>query len=249
MSTLPSGPTRTPPTPSWRLLVIDDDVELCALVQTFLTREGLEVDLVHDGPAGLKVALDGQYEAIILDVMLPGLGGLEVLRGIRERKRTPVLMLTARGDHVDRVVGLEMGADDYIPKPFDPRELLARIRAVLRRAETPVNGAADERIGVGEIEVDMASREARRGSRVLQLTPLEFDLLAALMRSAGRLMTRDQLSRTVLGRPSRPDDRSIDMHISNLRKKLGQNDDGASLIRTVRSAGFLMSNPRSTDAE
>jgi two-component system, OmpR family, response regulator CpxR len=239
--------------PARRLLVIDDDVELCGLVAEFLRREGIEAELVHDGVAGLEAALSGRHEAIILDVMLPGLGGFEVLRRIREQKRTPVLMLTARGDHVDRIVGLEMGADDYIPKPFDPRELVARIRAVLRRSEAPpAPSAAPAEDGdwlvVGDIKVDLAAREARRGSRAVQLTPFEFDLLVALMRSVGRLLTRDQLSRTVLGRPYSPDDRNVDAHIAKLRQKLGKGGDGASSIRTVRSAGYLLSRPRDGDA-
>ena len=184
--------------PTRRLLVIDDDVELCTLVAEFLRREDFDTEFVHDGFSGLKAALEGNHEAIILDIMLPGLDGFEVLRRIRERKRTPILMLTARGDHVDRVVGLEMGADDYVPKPFDPRELVARIRAVLRR-------------------------------------------------SPGRLLTRDQISRATLGRPLDPLDHSVNMHISNLRRKLGADEGGASIIRTVRSAGYLLSRSSPDD--
>jgi two-component system OmpR family response regulator len=224
------------------LLLIDDDVELCHLVAEFLTGEGFEVETVHEGRRGLEIALEGRHQAIILDVMLPGLGGFEVLRRIRERKRTPILMLTARGEHVDRIVGLELGADDYVPKPFDPRELAARIRAVLRRMEpTP----ASERIVVGAIAVDPASRQAWCGGRLVELTPVEFDLLLALARSAGRVLSRDELSRAALGRPYLPLDRSVDTHVSNLRRKLGASE--ALHLRTVRSAGYILSRVPADD--
>ncbi len=226
-----------------RLLVVDDDVELCGLLQEFLGREGFQTDLVHDGIRGLEMALQGRHEAIVLDVMLPGIGGFDVLRRIRERLRTPVLMLTARGDHVDRVVGLELGADDYVPKPFDPRELAARIRAVLRRAEA-APPPTPERIVVGAVTVDLAAREVWSGARSIGLTPVEFDLLAALARSAGRVLSRDELSRAALGRPFDPLDRSVDSHISNLRRKLGKAGGSASPIRTVRSAGYRMNRPQ-----
>jgi two-component system response regulator CpxR len=227
--------------PRKQLLVIDDDTELCALLAEFLEREGFGTELVHDGVRGLEAALEGHHQAIILDVMLPGLPGFEVLRRIRERMRTPVLMLTARGDQVDRVVGLEMGADDYVPKPFDPRELAARVRAVLRRTESPAQpDAGAERIVVGAIVVDPGAREAWCGTRGLTLTPVEFDLLLALARSAGRVSSRDELSRTVLGRAYDPSDRSVDTHVSNLRRKLGTDSGGAPLIRTVRGAGYML---------
>lgn len=225
-----------------RLLVIDDDVELCELVAEFLAREGFAAEFAHDGERGLESALAGDHQAIILDVMLPRLGGFEVLRRVRERKRTPVLMLTARGDHVDRIVGLEMGADDYIPKPFDPRELVARLRAVLRRTEAPAGGAvgeAAEALVVDDLRLDPSAREAWRGRQRLELTAVEFDLLAALMRSAGRVVSRDDLSRAVLGRAFQAFDRSIDMHVSHLRRKLGD-APGGTLIKTVRSAGYLL---------
>jgi len=223
-----------------RVLVVDDDIELCALVSEFLRREGIDVEAVHDGEQGLRTALAGSHDAIILDVMLPGIAGFDVLRKLREQKRTPVLMLTARGDHVDRVVGLEMGADDYIPKPFDPRELVARIRAVLRRATASAGPAPNpDVIEVGELRVDLGSRDAWYAGRALRLTAVEFDLLVALMRSAGRYMTREQLAKIALGRDVDPLDRVIDVHISNLRRKLGS-DEGASIIRTVRSSGYLL---------
>jgi two-component system response regulator CpxR len=224
-----------------RLLVIDDDVELCSLIAEFLEREGFEADFVHDGLQGLEAALTGHHQAIVLDVMLPGLGGFEVLRRIRERQRTPILMLTARGDHVDRIVGLEMGADDYVPKPFDPRELVARIRAVLRRAEAPPVPAAErERVVAGEITVDRGAREAWRRGRRLDLTAVEFDLLVTLALAAGRVVSREELSRAALRREFDPRDRSVDMHVSNLRRKLGASAGSPALIKTIRSAGYLL---------
>jgi two-component system, OmpR family, response regulator CpxR len=235
--------------PARRLLMIDDDVELCGLVEKLLAHEGIAVELVHDGPEGLDAALGGHHDAIILDVMLPGLGGFDILRKVREHQQTPILMLTARGDHVDRVVGLEMGADDYIPKPFDPRELVARIRAVLRRSEaapataTPPPAASGEQVVVGEIVADPATREARRGARLLQLTPNEFDLLVMLMRSVGRPLSGDELCRGVLGRPLFRGDGIIKMYITNLRRKLGKGAGGGSAILTARGAGYLMSPP------
>ncbi len=223
---------------------------MCALLEELLRREGLEPEFQHDGLTGLQVALEGQHEAIILDVSLPGMNGFEILRQIRARKSTPILMLSARGDHVDRVVGLEMGADDYVPKPFHPRELVARIRALFRRLETPVSaGPGFERLEAGEVVADLATREAQRAGRPLALTPVEFDFLVAFLRSAGRLVTRETLSRDVLRRPLGADDRgSVDTHVSNLRRKLGQDSQGASLIRTVRSAGYLLSVSPSKDS-
>jgi two-component system response regulator CpxR len=226
-----------------RLLVIDDDVELCALLDEYMNREGFDLQFAHDGRPGLEAALDGKFEAIVLDVMLPDVSGFQVLRAIRAKKRTPILMLTARGDHVDRVVGLEMGADDYVPKPFNPRELVARIRAVLRRAESApeTESRGSRRIAVGEIAVDLETREAWSGPEPVQLTPIEFDMLVALMNSAGRLLTRDQIARAALGRPVGSEQRSsVDKHICNLRRKLGAENGGGSHIRTVRSAGYLL---------
>jgi two-component system, OmpR family, response regulator CpxR len=232
-----------------RLLVIDDDVELCELVAEFLAREGFSAEFAHDGERGLEAALAGEHQAIILDVMLPRLGGFEVLRRVRERKRTPILMLTARGDHVDRIVGLEMGADDYIPKPFDPRELVARLRAVLRRTEaTPPEASAADPLTVDDLRLDPSAREAWRGRQRLDLTAVEFDLLATLMRSAGRVVSRDELSRAVLGRAFQAFDRSIDMHVSHLRRKLGD-APGGMLIKTVRSAGYLLARRAAGEPE
>jgi DNA-binding response OmpR family regulator len=220
---------------------VDDDVELCQLVAEYLKREGFVADLVHDGPRGLEAALAGDHQAIVLDVMLPGLDGFEVLRRIRERKRTPVLMLTARGDHVDRIVGLELGADDYVPKPFDPRELVARIRAVLRRAGAQTGPAPETgRLAAGGITLDRDAREAWFAHRRLDLTTVEFDLLLALALAAGRVVSREELSRAALGREYSPLDRSVDMHVSNLRRKLDPDSAENTPIKTVRSAGYLL---------
>ncbi len=240
--TPPSAATAAAGTAPRRLLVIDDDVELCELVAQFLAREGFELVMVHDGPGGLAAALAQDWQAIVLDVMLPGMGGFEVLRKLRERKRTPVLMLTARGDHVDRVVGLEMGADDYVPKPFDPRELVARIRAVLRRSEPAQGGDGTvERLEVGDLVADPGAREAWRAGRRLDLTAVEFDLLVVLLRAAGQVVSRDAISRVALGRSFHPLDRSVDMHLSNLRRKLGTG--GTRLIKTVRGSGYQLARP------
>jgi two-component system, OmpR family, response regulator CpxR len=228
---------------------VDDDVELCQLLAEYFKREGFAADLVHDGPRGLEAALAGDHQAIVLDVMLPGLDGFEVLRRLRERKRTPVLMLTARGDHVDRVVGLELGADDYVPKPFDPRELVARIRAVLRRAGAPAGPAPEAgRLAAGGITLDLDAREAWFARRRLDLTTVEFDLLAALARAAGRVVSREELSRAALGREYSPLDRSVDMHVSNLRRKLDPDAAEATPIKTVRSAGYLLVRAPATGA-
>jgi two-component system response regulator CpxR len=219
-----------------RLLVIDDDAELCQLVTRFLSREGFAIHWVAGGVAGLEQALAEDYSLILLDVMMPDREGFDVLRGIRERSRVPVLMLTARGDTRDRIRGLEMGADDYLPKPFDPDELVARIRAILRRA-APQSAPAP--MAVGDIELDGGARTVRRGGRAVDLTTVEFDLLAALMRAAGSTVSREELVRGVLGREFSPFDRSIDTHVCNLRRKLGPLAGGGERIKGVRGAGYL----------
>src|SRR5215510_7761141 len=223
-----------------RLLVIDDDAELSQLVTRFLTREGFSVRWVSGGAAGLEQALAETYALILLDVMMPDTDGFEVLRQIRQHSHIPVLMLTARGDTHDRIRGLEMGADDYLPKPFDPAELLARIRAILRRAAPQLTGAA---ISVGDIELDGGSRTVWRAGKAVDLTTVEFDLLAALMRVAGKTVSREDLVRDVLGRDFSPFDRSIDTHICNLRRKLGPLEDGGERIKGVRGTGYLYASP------
>ncbi len=223
-----------------RLLVIDDDAELCQLVTRFLSREGFAIRWALGGSAGVELAQAGEYSLIILDVMLPDIDGFEVLRRIRQQSRIPMLMLTARGDTRDRVRGLEMGADDYLPKPFDPAELVARIRAILRRSSPQAAAVA---VTVGDIELDSGTRTVSRAGRPLDLTTVEFDLLAVLLRVAGSTVSREDLVRIVLGRDFSPFDRSIDTHICNLRRKLGPLEDGGERIKGVRGAGYLYAWP------
>jgi two-component system response regulator CpxR len=219
-----------------RVLLIDDDVELCELVSEYLDGEGFEVETLYDGDGGLARAQQGAHDFVILDVMLPGISGFEVLRRLRETSSVPVLMLTARGEEVDRIVGLEMGADDYLPKPFNPRELAARMRAVLRRmAAEPETG---DRMVVDDLVMDLAARSVSVGDDELQLTGVEFSLLEALVRSAGTVVSRDDLSRTALFRRASAFDRSLDVHLSNLRRKLGPSADGGERIKTVRGVGY-----------
>jgi two-component system response regulator CpxR len=221
------------------VLVVDDDVELCELVSEYLTREGFNVEAVHDGTSVADRALSGNYGIVVLDVMLPRLGGLDVLRRIRAHSRMPVLMLTARGDDVDRIVGLELGADDYLPKPFNPRELVARIRAILRRAAPAAEAASDDLIAVDDVELLVGSRAVHCAGSCIDLTSVEFELLRLLLQAAGRVVTREELSRAVLGREFSPYDRSVDVHVSNLRKKLGERPDGAERIKSVRGVGYI----------
>ena len=224
-----------------RVLVIDDDAELCQLVTRFLSREGFEISWAPNGAMGIERALAEDYSMIMLDVMMPDTDGFDVLRRIREHSRTPVLMLTARGDTDDRIRGLEMGADDYLPKPFDPAELVARIRAILRRSASlrPLSLS----LASGDIELDTGARNVWRNGTPIDLTTVEFDLLAALIRAAGSTVSREELVRNVLGRDFSPFDRSIDTHVCNLRRKLGPLDDGGERIKGVRGAGYLYVSP------
>lgn len=225
-------------------LIIDDDAELCELVAEYLEGEGIEVEAVFDGISGAERCAGKTYDLVILDVMLPGLGGFEVLRRIREGSQVPVIMLTARGDEVDRIVGLEMGADDYLPKPFNPRELVARIRAILRRVEG--RGRDDGLppvLVVEDLEMDLGARLVRRAETKVELTGAEFAILETLVRSAGSVVTRDQLSREALGRRASAFDRSLDVHLSNLRRKLGPLATGGERIKTIRGVGYLYSKP------
>jgi len=223
-----------------RILVIDDDVELCNLVGEYLEAEGFRVESVHDGERGLQVALEGEYVLAVLDVMLPGINGFEVLRRLRGSSRLPVLLLTARGEDVDRIVGLEIGADDYLPKPFNPRELVARIHAILRRTHAaPKPGVRPgEILKVGDIELDPATRSVRQAGKPVDLTSVEFNLLQVLLSEAGRVVTRERLVDAVLGRKFSPFDRSIDMHVSKVRKKLGDSEE-TEHIKTVRGVGYI----------
>ena len=227
------------------VLVVDDDAELCDLLVEYLGREGFEVACAHDGEAGVQRALAEDHDIVVLDVMLPGLNGFDALRRIRERSEVPVLMLTARGEEVDRIVGLELGADDYLPKPFNPRELAARLRAVLRRADAPDPSDDSRAVTVGDLTLDPGARQVRVGEEEVALTGVEFELLAALVHEAGRVVSRDELSRAALGRPASAWERSLDVHMSNLRRKLGPRPDRGERIKTVRGTGYLYVRPGS----
>jgi DNA-binding response OmpR family regulator len=233
-----------------RVLVIDDDRKLCRLIRDYLGPMGYAVTAVHTGPDGVAQAAAQPWHAVILDVMLPGLDGFEVLKQIRRTSDVPVLMLTARGEEADRIVGLEIGADDYLPKTFSPRELLARLRAVTRRTTraTRPEAAAPEEFIVGQLRVNLGTRTAVLGDQPLGLTPVEFDMLASLARAAGRVKSRDQLLEEIRERSYDVFDRSIDVHISALRKKLGDDPKEPRYIRTVRSAGYMLINPDAEEA-
>lgn len=232
-----------------QILVIDDDRDLCELLTEYLASEGFQVEAVHDGERGIEKALAGTYGLIVLDVMLPGgLDGFEILKRLRARVVTPVLMLTARGDDVDRIVGLELGADDYLPKPFNPRELVARLRAILRRVNGEVGqvstSAVTVRHRVGDVELEVGTRMVLCAGRSIELTAVEFGLLEKLLFRAGYVVTRDELTRSVLDRPMGPYDRSIDVHVSNLRKKLGRDSAGSERIKAIRGSGYIYLLPR-----
>jgi DNA-binding response OmpR family regulator len=215
-----------------RILIVDDDEELAGLLSELLTREGYRVDMQHDGPKGLAAALGGGYDLMVLDVMLPGMDGFEILRRVRRESRLPVLMLTARGEDEDRIIGLELGADDYLPKPFNTRELVARVRAIMRRLEERTPGVKFE---VNGISIDPGTRDVTRNGAPVEVTTFEFDILETLMRAAGRVVSRDDLMEELYGRKATPFDRSVDMHISHLRKKL---ETDKPLIKTVRGVGY-----------
>jgi two-component system, OmpR family, response regulator CpxR len=237
-----NGAEKTVSSQIHRILVIDDDVELCQLLTNYLAHDGFQTVAVHNGLEGLKQAQTGEFALVILDLMLPGMGGTEVLSTIRLRSDLPVIMLSARGEDTDRIQGLEGGADDYVPKPFNPRELSARIHSVLRRveaAENPANDPAPEHVVIGDVELDAGSRSVRRANRIVDVTSVEFDLLEAFLRAPGRVIPREELTRVVLGRELSALDRSIDVHVSNLRRKLGPAPDGRERIKAVRSVGYL----------
>jgi DNA-binding response OmpR family regulator len=231
------------------VLLVDDDIELCSMLEDYLARHGFAVTTEHNGELGLHRALTGEFSIVLLDVMLPGLDGFEVLRRLRTSSQVSVLLLTARGEDIDRIVGLEIGADDYLPKPFNPRELLARVRAILRRSATSQPGraagtpAAIKHLSVGGIELDTGARTATCNGIELDLTNVEFELLGALMAAPGQILTREHLTELVLDRRFNPFDRSLDMHVSRLRRKL---DDAANLgdqIKTIRSVGYQLAVP------
>lgn len=224
-----------------QILIIDDDTELCDLLTEYLEPEGFTIAARHDARQGLAAALSGEHVFVVLDVMLPGFSGIELLRQLRLSSTIPVLMLTARGDEIDRIVGLEMGADDYLPKPFNPRELVARIRAIQRRGD---NGFSSSRIppaklAVDDIVLDPGTRTVFRYDAEVTLTAVEFSLLHVLMKRIGEVVHREVLAQEVLGRKLELFDRSIDVHISSLRKKLGHHVNGIERIKTVRSVGYM----------
>ena len=225
------------------ILIVDDDRELCELVSELLHGEGFDVDAYHSGAGAADLAASGRYELIILDVMLPEQNGFEILRSLRQRSAVPVILLTARGEDVDRIVGLEIGADDYLPKPFNSRELTARIRAVLRRTQ-PREQDALPRVTVGDVTLDPATRTVVRNNAVVELTTVEFDLLHMLLTSAGRVVTREDISQRVLGRAFDPFDRSIDVHIGKVRRKLADPAPEDGRIKTIRGVGYIYAQPR-----
>jgi DNA-binding response OmpR family regulator len=225
-----------------RILVIDDDRELAELLQEFLVPEGFTIDTAFDHSSGLAKALKSEADLIVLDVMLPGGSGFELLKKLRASStKVPVILLTARGEAIDRIVGLEIGADDYLPKPFDPRELLARIKAILRRTASSGNaGGEDDVATVGDITLSPGTRTVVCGGQEVDLTSVEFNVLELLLRNAGTVVTREELAQTALGRPLAPFDRSVDVHVSKLRKKLGGGEeDSENRIKTVRGVGYI----------
>ena len=233
-----------------QILVIDDDMELCELVTEYLEPDGYKVEAVHDGEAGLERAVSGEHVLAVLDYMLPGMNGFEVLRKIRARSRLPIVMLTARGDDINRIIGLQIGADDYLPKPFNPLELLARINAVLRRTQgEPEQKEDHEVLMVGDVEMDGRTRTVRRAGTVVELTVVEYSLLEKLLSAPGRIVEREELVKEVLHRNLSPLDRSMDTHVSNLRKKLGHHVNGVERIKTVRSVGYIYASPEELETQ
>ncbi|HDZ8843438.1 MULTISPECIES: response regulator transcription factor [Aeromonas] len=224
-----------------KILLVDDDLELGTMLSEYLGGEGFATTHVLTGKSGVQHALSGNYAAVVLDIMLPDLNGSEVLRQIRRDSRIPVIMLTAKGDNIDRVIGLEMGADDYVPKPCYPRELVARLRAVLRRVEpAPANPGKEQGLRLGELVLSPATRQCHWQTQPLELTATEFNLLELLLRSPERVVSKDELSLHGLGRPREPYDRSVDVHICNIRQKLQALAGEAIGIETVRSIGYRL---------
>jgi DNA-binding response OmpR family regulator len=221
---------------SHRVLLVDDDPKLHELLASYLAQNGFVVTGAADGRAGLAALERAEFDAVLLDVMMPGLDGIEVCKRIRARSRVPIVMLTAKGDETDRVVGLELGADDYVTKPFSPRELLARLRALLRRAQPE---AGEERLVVNDVAVDVAGRVATRAGKAVDLTGLELDLLIALMRRAGRVVARDALLAAAGRDDVTVNERAVDVHVSHLRQKLGDDPRAPRLIKTVRGVGYV----------
>lgn len=224
-----------------KLLLVDDDKELSALLKEYLINEGFEVTQAHDGVEGVALATEQDFDAIVLDVMMPGLSGLEALRKIREQRQVAILMLTAKGEAVDRIVGLEMGADDYLPKPCNPRELVARLRAILRRSEnSPADDTPKDEVQVDKLFLHMKSHSVFYDEMPVTLTGAEFTVLELLMRSAGEVISKELLTEKALNRKLTPYDRSIDVHVSNIRKKLTVAGASKELIINIRGAGYML---------
>jgi len=220
------------------VLLIDDDTELSKLLEEYLQSEQLNLESAHDGPGGLEKALSNRHSVVVLDVMLPGMSGLDVLKQLRQKSSVPVLMLTARGSELDRILGLELGADDYLPKPFNPRELVARLRAILRRT-TGANSGSAHPVHLSDVELHPESRSVTCGGKPVSLTGAEFDLLHAFLRSPGKIISREDLTQAALGRAMSPMDRSIDVHVSNLRRKLGPYEGEQERIKAIRGSGYV----------
>lgn len=231
-----------------KILLVDDDLELCELLRDYLQGEGFEVEMAHDGNQVLNITRDCTFDVIVLDVMLPGLNGFEVLRKMRDYCKTPVLMLTAKGDTVDRIVGLELGADDYLAKPCNPRELVARLRAILRRISAQQNAPrTDDTLTVDSLKIHLGSRTVHYNGEPVTLTGAEFAVLEWLMRSPGQVISKDVLTEEALGRKLTPYDRSIDVHISNIRKKLAAKNASKDLIINIRGAGYMLTTSQQND--
>lgn len=222
-----------------KILLVDDDQELCELLARYLQREGIDVDQVHTGPEGLEQAQQEGYDAVVLDIMLPGMTGLEVLTELRKKSQIPVVMLTAKGDEMDRIVGLEIGADDYLPKPCNPRELIARLRAVLRRTQPETPATNTEVVRIDELEIDHGQHHVLKNNEPLELTVTEYNILNTLVSHLGKVVEKNQLAEEAMSRSLTLFDRSLDMHLSNLRKKLGVHDDGQTRIKTIRGVGYM----------
>ena len=222
-----------------KILLIDDDTELCELMSRFLTADGFEVASAHDGAAGLAMIADGDFDLVVLDVMMPEKNGMDVLRELRQDSNLPVIMLTARGEEVDRIIGLELGADDYMPKPCNPRELAARIRAILRRVEGGGKQAVDDNHRFGSLEWQPRSRMVSENGNPIELTATEYNVLATLMEHAGEVVSKQQLSKAALGKNHGPFDRSLDVHIGHLRRKLSPASADQPRIKTVHGVGWL----------
>lgn len=224
-----------------KILLADDDIEYCALLSEYLLAENFLVESVHDGKTAIQHALEKEYDLMILDIMMPQLNGLEVLKQLQNKIQIPVLMLTARGDDIDRILGLEMGADDYLPKPCNPRELVARLRAILRRTqkEKMEEGVSQSVSIVGDLTLERHNRSVLVMQKVIDLTSTEFNVLDTLIKQAGQIVKKETLTEESLFRKQTIYDRSVEMHVSKIRKKLGSHADGSQRIKTIRGVGYL----------